>query len=106
MNMKEEKMEHGMSVNQRKQMKEDRSFGNIGNDSPDSIRRGGGEDPRRFAAKVVMDTKVRDHDMSGYNHNGVSSDPESALGNNEFMRKMQARAMGMGTPEPDGTYRR
>lgn len=104
-NAKEEMMEHGMSVNQRREMKEDRSFGDIGDDSPDSIRRAGGEDPRRYDARILMDTKVRDHDQSGYNHNGVQ-DPEAALGNNEHMAKMERKAMGMGTPNPDGTYRR
>lgn len=105
-NEREESMEHGMKTERNAGMKANRAGGMAGNDSPDSIRRGGGEDPRRYAAKVIMDTKVRDHDESGYNHNGVISDPESALGNNEHMKKMQARAMGMGTPEPDGTYRR
>jgi len=75
-------------------------------DSPDSIRKAGGEDPRRYEAKIIIDCKVRDHDESGYNHNGVISNPESALGNNEHMVKMQARAARMGTPNPDGTYSR
>ncbi len=95
---------HGRPIGTKPQ-KELRSDTATSHDSAASIQRGGGENPRRMAAKVMIDRSVRDHDESGYNHNGVISDPESAMGNNEHMRKMQARAMGMGTPEPDGTYR-
>lgn len=102
----EEKREHGRPVNEKPHMKELRTDTATTHDSPASIQRGGGEDPRRFEAQIIVDRAVRDHDVSGYNHNGVISDPESALGNNEHMRKMQAKAMGMGTPEPDGIYRR
>lgn len=102
----EEKREHGRPVNEKRGMKELRTDTATSHDTPASIQRGGGEDPRRHAAKIIMETKVRDHDESGYNHNGVISDPESALGNNEHMRMMQRKAMGMGTPEPNGTYRR
>ena len=101
-----DKKSHDHSVNEHTQMKELKSFGDIGNDSPNSIRRGGGEDPRRYAAQIMIDSAVRDHSYSGYNHNGVISDPESALGNNEHMKMMQRKAMGMGTPHPDGTYSR
>lgn len=104
-NEREEGMEHGMKAERSHGMKANRAGGEAGNSSPDSIRRGGGEDPRRYEARIIMETKVRDHDQSGYNHNGVQA-PEAALGNNEHMAKMQARAMGMGSPEPDGTYRR
>lgn len=104
-NAMEEKMEKGEKVNENRPMAGNRSFGDIGNDSPDSIRRGGGEDPRRYEAKILMDTKVRDHDMSGYNHNGVQA-PEAAIGNNEHMNLMERRANSMGTPNPDGTYSR
>ena len=102
---RQEREEHGENVNERREMKENRSFGDIGESSPDSIRRGGGEDPRRYEARILMDTKVRDHSESGYNHNGVKT-AEAALGNNEHMELMERRAMHMGTPEPDGTYRR
>ncbi len=85
--------------------KELRSDTATSNDSPDSIRRGGGEDPRRYEAKMMIDRCVENHDQSGYNHNGVQ-DPEMALGNNEHMAKMQRRAEGMGTPMPDGTYKK
>jgi type II secretory pathway component PulC len=68
-------------------------------DSPDSIRQAGGEDPRRAMFKPVIDRKVRDNDMSGYNHAYTA---EAA----EFNRGAERKAMGMGTPEPDGTYRR
>jgi hypothetical protein len=70
------------------------------NDSNDMVRRAGGDlgnDPRRVAAKVVMDTKIRDHDQSGYNH---AYTPES----DRFARQAENKAMGMGTPNPDGTY--
>lgn len=66
-------------------------------DSPDSIRRGGGEDPRRYAAKIVIDRKVMDHDQSGYNH---AYTPEQG----RFTAEAERKAMGMGTPNPDGTY--
>lgn len=96
-----------MSRNEREEMMEN---GNkIGrsnaasNDSPNSIRRAGGEDPRRYDANIVMSTKVRDHDMSGYNHNGVKA-PEAALGNNAHMEIMERRVGAMGSPKPDGTY--
>lgn len=85
------------------EMKEDRSFGKVGNDYADSIRRAGGEDPRRYDARIMIDRKVMDHSMSGYNHNGVKA-PEAAMGNNEHMRMMESRADRMGTPNPDGTY--
>jgi hypothetical protein len=101
----EEMSEHGRPVHAKAQ-KELRSNTATTNDSPDSIRQAGGEDPRRHAFHPIMERKIRDHDESGFNHNGVISNPESALGNNEHMRKMQSRAMGMGTPNPDGTYSR
>lgn len=102
-NEKEEGMEHGMSVNQRKEMMGNRSFGEIGDDSPDSIRRAGGEDPRRYDAQIMINRTVMNHDMSGYNHNGVQA-PEAATGNNEYKAMMERKVMGMGTPNPDGTY--
>ena len=69
-------------------------------DSDNMVRRAGGDlgnDPRRVAAQVVMDTKIRDHDQSGYNH---AYTPES----DQFNRMAERKAMGMGTPNPDGTY--
>lgn len=66
-------------------------------DSPDSIRRGGGEDPRRYEAKIVIERKVALHDQSGYNH---AYTPEA----DRFAREAERKAMGMGTPNPDGTY--
>jgi hypothetical protein len=74
-------------------------------DSPDSIRRGGGEDPRRYAAKIAIDRVVRDHDMSGYNHNATSSQPANNGKENEMWAKEQdVKAVKKGTPHPDGTY--
>lgn len=102
----EERREHGEKVNENRPMKELRAGKHESMDSADSIRRGGGEDPRRYAAHVVMDTKVRDHDQSGYNHNGVIDRPEAAAGNNRHMAMMEAKASHMGTPNPDGTYSR
>ena len=74
-------------------------------DSPDSIRRAGGEDPRRPEVQLLIDRKVQDHDMSGYNHNATSIQP--ANGGNEnamWAREQDVKAKGMGTPNPDGTY--
>jgi len=71
------------------------------NDSDRSVRQSGGElgnDPRRVVAQSVIDTKVRDHDMSGYNHNGSASQPSN------FAREQEIKAYGMGTPHVDGTY--
>ena len=96
-----------MKVNENREMKEHRSFGEVGKDSPDSIRRGGGEDPRRYMAKIAMDRMVRDNDMSGYNHNATSSQPANDGRENEmWTRKQEVKAVGMGTPEPDGMYRK
>lgn len=80
-------------------MGEDRSFGKVGNDNPHDIMRGGGSDPRRPMAKNVIDRKVVDHDQSGYNH---AYTPDS----DAYAHAAERKAMGMGTPEPDGTYRR
>lgn len=93
-------------VNQNTSMKGNRSFGEIGNDSPNSIRRAGGEDPRRFDAKIIIDRVVKNNDMSGYNHNATSSQPANNGRENEMqMNRMDKRANSMGTPNPDGTYR-
>ncbi len=76
-------------------------------DSDNSIRRAGGEDPRRREVQIVMDRKIADHDMSGYNHNATSTQPANRGNENEMWAKEQdTKAMKMGTPEPDGTYRR
>jgi len=68
-------------------------------DSPDSIRRAGGEDPRRRDVQILIDRKVSDNDQSGYNH---AYTPEAAA----FNAAAEKKAMGMGTPNPDGTYRK
>lgn len=92
-------------VDQNRPQKELRSFGEIGNDSPDSIRRAGGEDPRRYDAKIAIDRVVKDNDMSGYNHNATSSQPANNGRENEMqMNRMDKKAANMGTPNPDGTY--
>jgi hypothetical protein len=77
------------------------------NDSADSIRRAGGEDPRRYDAKIAIDRVVKDNDMSGYNHNATSTQPANNGRENEMqMDRMDKKANGMGTPHPDGTYSR
>lgn len=78
-------------------------------DSPDSIRRAGGEagmDPRRVDAKILIETKVRDHEMSGYNHNATPNQPANGAHENEiaYARMKDREANNMGTPNPDGTY--
>lgn len=102
-NEMEEKMENGKNVSQKREMSGNRAFGDIGDSSPDSIRRGGGEDPRRVEAQIMINRTVTNHDQSGYNHNGVQA-PEAAVGNNDYKSKMEGRAAGMGNPNPDGTY--
>jgi len=74
-------------------------------DSADSIRRAGGEDPRRYDAKIAIDRVVKDNDMSGYNHNATSSQPSNDGRENERqMAREDKRTNMMGTPRPDGTY--
>jgi hypothetical protein len=80
-------------------MEEDRSFGKVGSDSPHDIQRGGGSDPRRPMAKIAIDRVVSMHDTSGYNH---AYTPNS----DSYARAEEKKAMGMGTPHPDGTYSR
>ena len=92
-------------VNENRPMLGNRHPNALRNDSPDSIRRGGGEDPRRYAAKIIIDRVVRDNDMSGYNHNATSSQPSNNGRENEMqMNRMDKKAYSMGTPRPDGTY--
>lgn len=96
-----------MKVNENRPMLEERHPNAERNDSPDSIRRGGGEDPRRYEAKILIDRVVRDNDMSGYNHNATSSQPANNGRENEMqMNRMDKKANGMGTPHPDGSYSR
>lgn len=74
------------------------------NDSADSIRRAGGEDPRRYDAKILIDRVVRDNDQSGYNHNATSTQPANNGRENEMqMTHMDKKSIMMGTPHPDGT---
>lgn len=96
-------------INQAPEMKGNRSSPRLsdGSDSPDSIRRGGGEDPRRYEAKIIIDRVVKDNDMSGYNHNATSSQPANNGRENEMqMSRMDKKSNMMGTPNPDGTYSR
>lgn len=65
-------------------------------DSPASIQRAGGEDPRRREVQIVIDRTVRDHDQSGYNH---AYTPES----DAYNRAAERKAVGMGQTLPDGT---
>lgn len=103
---KEEMMEHGKMVNENRPMPELRHMGMQNTDHMQDIQRGGGSDPRRYQAKMLMVTKVRDHDMSGYNHNATSSQPSNNGRENEmWAREQDVKAVNMGTPNPDGTYR-
>ena len=91
-------------INENRPMAEDRHPSGMSADSADSIRRAGGEDPRRYDAKIAIDRVVRDNDMSGYNHNGTSSQPANMGRENEMqMGRMDKKSAGMGTPNPDGT---
>jgi hypothetical protein len=93
-----------MKLDESPEMKGNRASGRIGEDSADSIRRGGGEDPRRYEAKIAIDRMVRDNDMSGYNHNATSSQPANNGRENEMqMGRMDRKSSMMGTPNPDGT---
>lgn len=96
--MRYSKEENGKPI-QPKAMGESRSFGPVGNDSPHNVMRAGGDDPRRPMAKIVIERKIGDHDQSGYNH---AYTPDS----DAYARSAERKAMGMGMPEPDGTYKR
>ena len=58
-------------------------------DSPDSVRRAGGEDPRRYDAKIAIERVVKDHSVSGYNHNATSNQPANGGHENEMYMKMK-----------------
>lgn len=78
-------------------------------DKPDMVRRAGGDlgnDPRRVAVGIVIERKIKDHDMSGYNHNSTPNQPANGAHENEIRyAKMQDNlANKMGNPMPDGTY--
>lgn len=93
-------------VNESPEMKGNRASPRVGNDSADSIRRAGGEDPRRYDAKIAIDRVVKNNDMSGYNHNATSSQPANNGKENEMQKnRMDKKSNQMGTPNPDGTYR-
>ena len=95
-----------LKVNQDRPMLGNRHPNEERMDSADSIRRAGGEDPRRYDAKIAIDRAVRDNDMSGYNHNATSSQPANNGRENEMWAKSQdVKAVAKGTPAPDGTYR-
>lgn len=96
-----------MKINESPEMKGNRSSERVGEDSADSIRRAGGEDPRRYDAQIIIDRVVKDNDMSGYNHNATSSQPANGGRENEMqMKRMDRKSNMMGTPNPDGTYSR
>lgn len=106
MNKKEEMMENGRAVNENRPQPELRHAGMNNSDNMQDIQRGGGSDPRRYQAKIMIDRVVRNHDMSGYNHNATSSQPANNGRENEMWAKEQdVKAVGMGSPNPDGTYR-
>ena len=96
-----------MKVNENRPQKELRSSHDGMMDSAMSIRRAGGEDPRRYDAKIVIDRAITDHSQSGYNHNATSSQPSNDGRENEMrMNRRDGEALRMGTPHPDGTYSR
>lgn len=80
-------------------MGEDRSAPTPPASSRHDIMRAGGSDPHRPMAANVIERKVMDHDQSGYNH---AYTPDS----DTYARSAERKAMGMGTPHPDGTYSR
>jgi hypothetical protein len=102
----EERAEHGRKTNENRPQMELRHPGaHHVHDSPNDIRRGGGSDHRRYEAQIIIDRKIRDHDMSGYNHNATSTQPANGGHENEMYENEQdVKAVRMGTPNPDGTY--
>ena len=72
-------------------------------DSPDSIRRAGGEDPRRRDVKIVMDRKIADHDRSGYN---MQTKPDMDAETRTWKESQEGKSADKGTIEPDGIFRR
>lgn len=78
-------------------------------DSPESIMRAGGRagmDPRRVDAKILIDRKVMDHDMSGYNHNSTPGQPANGGHENElkYAHMQDRRSERMGSIQPDGRF--
>jgi hypothetical protein len=92
------KEDMGNAVNA-KAMGGNRSFGDVSCSNPHDIMRAGGSDPRRPMANIVIERKVMDNDQSGYNH---AYTPDS----DAYAAAAERKAMGMGTPNPDGTYSR
>lgn len=94
-----------MKINQNRPQPELRHPNAERHDSADSIRRAGGEDPRRYDAKIAIDRVVRDYDMSGYNHNATSSQPANNGRENEmFMKAKDVKVAKKGTILPDGNF--
>lgn len=78
-------------------------------DSPDMVRRAGGDlgmDPRRHAAKILIERKVFDHDMSGYNHNATPNQPANGAHENEirYAHMQDRRVANMGSIQPNGKF--
>lgn len=103
MRMKQEARENGKSVNENRPMKEERSFGKVGSDSDHSIQKAGGEDPRRYEAKQIIERKISDHSQSGYNHNATSTQPANGGHENEmYMSRKDAEVDRTPEIQPDG----
>lgn len=73
-----------------------------GNDSPDSIRRAGGEDPRRYTAKIVIERKISDHDRSGYN---LQTKPNEDTERRTWKESQEGKAADLGEIQPNGIFR-
>lgn len=76
-------------------------------DNPHDIMRAGGSDPRRHDARIVIERKVFDHEMSGYNHNATPGQPANGGHENEieYAHMQDRKVKAMGTIEPDGRFK-
>lgn len=69
----------------------------------EAIQRGGGEDAHRLAIKTVIERKIMDHSMSGYN---LQTKPVMDAERESWMRSQEGAAADRGTIMPDGLFRR
>lgn len=92
-------------------MEDNRAYnaGKGSHDAPEMVNRAGGDlgmDPRRKAVAVVIERKIMDHSMSGYNHNATPNQPANGGHENEtrYAMAQDRRVAKMGSIQPDGRF--
>lgn len=69
----------------------------------EALRRGGGEDTYRAEMRNVIERKVTDHSMSGYNlQDGINMRQQEE----SWKRAKEGEVESMGSIQPDGIFRR